>query len=302
MASTIKLPVQIADNLNYLKEKSSQLTALVEKKNATPQAVTSVLENYSSKSSRTSSSEFESETTSESSNESSDSSQIIIIIDDAYDTLSEIKSKSSTNSSSKSQEYNNSESSSENTNYYNNSSNSELDEDNQAGGAYDDKDDSLTKFNNFIKKYKEYWTPEVRNYFDSLINNAFNSGSVADVCNAANVSNKDIFIDSADIYENASLQDFLSNFNEMKLDYIDYCDKLISILENELLETTKEKRTIRYSFRKLSVDELHDLQKKCRRTLLEMYTSNHEYYLKGIGYLKRYFTSTFYKKSQANKK
>jgi hypothetical protein len=319
-SKSVKLTPELLDDLNYLKAASKKLSTLVNNKKVSSNSISNTLNSilskykpkysseYTSSSSANISSEYESEVnsySSENSDQQQQQQQIVLYIGDAYNKLNEIKSSSSSFSSSSSAEsnYNTTNETSEEASEYDEESeyNEEEEEEaiNQQGG-FEDKEDSLAKFNNFIKKYKEYWSPEIRKYFDELINNGFNSGAVTDVCNAAKVNNKDIFIDIADIYDIPTLTDFLDNFNDMKVDYMASCDKLIYILENDLLEQIKEKRSIKYSFRNLSTDELRVLQKKCRATLLEMYTKNHEYYLKGIGLLKRYFTSSFYKKAKNN--
>jgi hypothetical protein len=313
-AKSVKLTPKLSEDLDYLKSASEKLSTLVSSKKVSGRNISSALSDYNSDytSSSNISSKYESEvnTYSRENSNQPQQQQFVLYIGDAYNKLSEIKSTSSngityntTSNTSTTYEgeegeagYNGEED--EEAREY---ETSEYNESEQAGG-YDDKEDSLAKFNNFIKKYKEYWSPEIRKYFDELINNGFNTGAVVDVCNAAKVNNKDIFIDIADIYDVPTLTDFLDNFNDMKVDYIASCDKLIYILENDLLEQIKEKRSVKYAFRNLSTEELHALQKKCRTTLLEMYTKNHEYYLKGIGFLKRYFTSSFYNKAQTNKK
>lgn len=289
-AKSITLTPKQSTDLAYLKTASVKLSKLVGSKKVSSNKISSVLSDYNSgyTSSSDISSEYESEVNSYSSENNNESQQqqqqLVLYIGDAYNKLSDIKSSSS------------------NSSYYNTFSEEEEDEEeSEQKGGYEDKEDSLAKFNNFIKKYKEYWSPEIRKYFDELINNGFNTGAVSDVCNAANVNNKDIFIDIADIYEVPTLTDFLDNFNNMKFDYITSCDKLIYILEKDLLEQVKEKRSVKYSFRNLNTDDLRALQTKCRTTLLEMYKQNHEYYLKGVGILKRYFTSSFYKKNKINK-
>lgn len=306
-------------DIKYLKNKTSELTKLISKKNVSAKSVSNILSNYTSNTYSTSntsnlyntSNSYNTSSTSDTTESSNYSDyenelnsyvnandgepthapqQLYIYIGDAYDKLNEIKSSSESETQYGSNEniesvYDTSLSSSSNNTVF-------LENNNMRGGNAD----SLVKFTNFIKKYKEYWTPDVRKYFDALINNGFNSGAVNDICISTNANNKDIFIDIDDIYEIPQLTAFSDNFDDMKLDYINYCDKIIDILENDLLEVTKENKTVRYSFRNLSSDDLYSLQKKCRRILLEMYTNNHKYYLNGIGLLKRYFTSTFYKK------
>ena len=327
-AKSVKLTPKQSEDLDYLKTASKKLSTLVNNKKVSGINISSALSDYNPEyassrysSSSNISSEYESEVNTYSS-ENSDQpqqQQFVLYIGDAYNKLNEIKSSSTnsinystTNSTTNAEdegeegeEEEADEGEEEENEYEDSGETSEYEdgeeEENEQAGGYEDKEDSLAKFNNFIKKYKEYWSPEIRKYFDELINNGFNAGAVADICSAAKVNNKDIFIDIADIYDVPTLTDFLDNFNDMKVDYMASCDKLIYILENDLLEQIKEKRNVKYAFRNLSTDDLRALQKKCRITLLEMYTKNHEYYLKGIGFLKRYFTSSFYKKAQNNK-
>jgi uncharacterized membrane protein YfbV (UPF0208 family) len=304
-SKTKSLPDNIKKDIQQLKNTSSKFANLMTVRNITPDSVKKVVSSYPIRSSSYSisdseynSSSYESETNSTNSTNTQD--DIVIYINDAYDKLSKIRDSAISDSTSS---YNSTESSAEsNSDAYTETETSDSESEQNGGGLDMMKDDSMTKFFNFIKKYKEYWSPEVRKYFDELISNSFIQGPVTDVCNAAKVGNKDIFIDTMDIYEVQTLQDFLDNFNDMRTDYIDYCDKITDILENDLLETIKDKRTINYKFRNLSTNDLAELQIKCRKILLEMYTGNHTYYLKGVVILKRYFTSSFYKKAQNNKK
>lgn len=287
------IPQEMKNEIQKLKTASAELTNLMSVRRITPDSVKNIVSRYPSSSYQTN--EYSSTT---SSNESESQDDLIIYINNAYDTLSKIRNNSASESSSMPTETN-----TKSMNSYNSSSNESSENEDLSGGAFDNKDDSIAKFFNFIKKYKEHWTPEVRKYFDELINNSFITGPVSEVCVAANVGNKDIFIDTIDIYEVQTLQDFLDNFNDMRATYINYCDKIVDILENDLLETVKEKRYTNYKFRNLSSDDLNELQKKGRKLLLEMYIENHKYYIKGITILKRYFTSSFYKKAEAiNKK
>lgn len=289
------IPQEMKDEIQKLKTASAELTNLMSVRKITPDSVKNIVSRYSSSSYQTN--EY-SRTTSSNGSESQD--DLIIYINNAYDTLSKIRNNSTSDSNSISSS---SETNTKSRNSYNSSSSESSENEDLTGGAFDNKDDSIVKFFNFIKKYKDHWTPEVRKYFDELINNSFITGPVSDVCVAASVGNKDIFIDTIDIYEVQTLQDFLDNFNDMRATYINYCDKIVDILENDLLETVKEKRYTNYKFRNLSSDDLNELQKKARKLLLEMYIENHKYYIKGIAILKRYFTSSFYKKADAiNKK
>ncbi len=289
----------IKKDIQQLKKTSSKFANLMQVRNITPDSVSKVISEYPTRSSSYQESESKSESEYNSSSyedESNRQDEIVIYINDAYAKLDKIRESASSESTGS---YASTESSTEdNSNVYTVTNDNESEQ----SGGFDNKDDSMVKFFNFIKKYKEHWTPEVRKYFDDLINNSFITGPITEVCNAAKVGNKDIFIDTIDIYEVQTLQDFLDNFNDMRTEYIDYCDKITDILENDLLEKIKDKRTINYKFRNLSTEDLNDLQRKSRQVLLEMYTGNHNYYLKGIGILKRYFTSSFYKKAQNNKK
>jgi hypothetical protein len=307
-AKDVDLPPKIQNDIDNLKASAVVLGKLVDDKAVSRNSVSKALSStdttsYSSSTSNTDYSSYSSTSSSTSTN--SKTKDIVLIIDNAKYKLKDIKGLSLKTATTSNTTNTSTTTNTSNNIYTKTVDSNDLEdfEDNeesiQKGGLV--KDDSLTNFNNFIKKYKEHWSPEVRKYFDDLINNSFSTGVVTEVCNESNASGKEIFFDIADMYENPTLTDFIDNFVDMKMDYVSFCDKIIYILENDLLETTKEKRTIRYSFRQLSVDDLHDLQKKCRRILLEMYTSNHSYYLKGIGYLKRYFTSAFYKKTQAQK-
>lgn len=290
------MPQAMKNEIQKLKTASEELTNLMTVRRITPDSVKNIVSRYPSSSYQSQTSDYSSTT---SSNESESQDDLIIYINDAYNTLSKIRNNSTSESSSMSSS---SEMNTESSSSYNSSSSESSENEDLTGGAFDNKDDSIAKFFNFIKKYKEHWTPEVRKYFDELINNSFITGPVSEVCATANVGNKDIFIDTIDIYEVQTLQDFLDNFNDMRSTYIDYCDKIVDIVENDLLETVKEKRNTNYKFRNLSSDDLNDLQKKGRKLLLEMYTENHTYYIKGLVILKRYFTSSFYKKAQASNK
>ena len=199
-------------------------------------------------------------------------------------------SRSSNNSSSSSSSSNNSSSSSSSSNNSASSSSS------LSGGAQSyvspDKQDSIYKFLDFIRRYRQYLTPEVKQYFNALINNTFNGepGYINQICSVSGANNKPLVIPVDDVQDNITLKDYMANFDTMKRNYFDNCNLIIDFIKTDILETNQEGKKITYSLKQISMETLKTLQRNCRSLLTDMYIQCHADYTNGLRILNKYYS------------
>jgi hypothetical protein len=210
-------------------------------------------------------------------------------------------SRSSNNPSSSSSSRNNSSSSSSSSS--NNSSSSSSSSNNSSssssslsGGAPSyvspDKQDSIFKFLDFIRRYRQYLTPEVKQYFNALINNTFNGepGYINQICSVSGANNKPLVIPVDDVRDNITLKDYMANFDTMKRNYFDNCNLIIDFIKTDILETNQEGKKITYSLKQISMEKLNTLQRNCRSLLTDMYIQCHADYTNGLRILNKYYS------------
>ena len=170
-------------------------------------------------------------------------------------------------------------------------------------------DDSIQKFNKFINTYKKYWSPEIRAKFHDIVNNKFktDAGFISEICELPEHKNKEIImdLDEIDVAESAgeqSLKRFYDNFEQMKTEYLNYCDQIIKLLKTEILDITRDtsSKHEKYNLKTLSSTELKIVQQNSRTILRNMYVSNHKLYLESLEHLNTYYKSAFYKKQKAS--
>ena len=152
----------------------------------------------------------------------------------------------------------------------------------------------IYKLLDFIRKYRQPMSPEVKQHFEAIFASGLDTNVVVldKMCTDSGFVGKKIVLDMADIYDSEILQDFLENFDKMKADYFNKCEQIITILKEDLMETMlDDSKRISYKFQQISDAGLQRLQSRCRQLLVSMYTKNHEYYLAGINILAAYYQS-----------
>ena len=165
----------------------------------------------------------------------------------------------------------------------------------QSGGASyvsPDKQDNIYKFLDFIRRYRQYLTPEVKKFFDALINNSFNGepGYINQICSASGANNKPLIISVDDVQDNITLKDYMANFDSMKGKYFENCNLIIDFIKSDILDTTQEGKKITYSLKQMSMDTLNTLQRNCRALLTDMYIQCHSDYTTGLRILNKYYS------------
>lgn len=172
------------------------------------------------------------------------------------------------------------------------------------GSNVGDKQDNIYRFLDFVKRYRQYLTPEVKQYFSAIINNSFldENDNIDAICNNSgaqnkNVQNGNIIIEVDTIESSKALKLFFSNFEKMKLDYFNSCNSIIDIIQKEILETVQDGKKITYVLRQMDSETLKKLQTRCRDLLLDMYLQNHANYSIGLTHLAEYYSTEFVKKS-----
>lgn len=155
-----------------------------------------------------------------------------------------------------------------------------------------DKQDNIYKFLDFIRRYRQYLTPEVKKFFDALINNSFNGepGYINQICSASGANNKPLVIPVDDAQDNITLKNYMANFDTMKRNYFDNCNLIIDFIKTDILETNQEGKKITYSLKQMNMDTLNTLQRNCRALLTDMYIQCHSDYTTGLRILNKYYS------------
>ena len=173
-------------------------------------------------------------------------------------------SKKSNETPTPSSTYNNSQAYINSLNSYNN---------NMTGGA-DTGGPATTgiyKLLEFIRKYRQPMSPEVKQHFEAFFSTGLNNESavIDKMCTASGSVGKKIVLDMADIYDSEILQDFLVNFDNMKADYFHKCELIITILKEDLMETVlDDSKRISYKFQQISDVGLQRLQSRDRKSVV----------------------------------
>ena len=147
-------------------------------------------------------------------------------------------------------------------------------------------DNMLNEFIRFTNKYssiKKYKKKFNLKFLNKKFKN-FNPKYFQELCNNCN-KDKEIIID----FEDELVKDYLDNYKSLKEFYITNCEKLLEILDTEILEIEKQGEIEIYQFKNIDEKNMNDVEKKVRTLLGQIYFNCQKKYIYGIKKLDKYF-------------
>ena len=156
----------------------------------------------------------------------------------------------------------------------------------KSGGNVQTVDNMLDEFIRFTNKYssiKKYRKKFNLKFLNKKFKN-FNPKYFKELCKNCN-ENKEIVID----LEDELVKDYLDNYKSLKEFYITHCEKLLEILDKELLEIEKKGEIEIYKFKNIDEKDMNEIEKKVRKLLGQIYFNCQKKYVVGIKKLDKYF-------------
>ena len=143
--------------------------------------------------------------------------------------------------------------------------------------------DDFIKFTNKYSSIKKYKKKFDLKFLKKKFRN-FNPEYFKKICDKSN-EKKEIIINLDD----ELIKEYLKNYNTLKEYYISNCEKLLDLLDKELLEIEKVNEAQRFKFKNITEDELNSIEKKVRKLLSQIYFNCQKNYILGIKKLDKYF-------------